>query len=291
MDAVSLAARGIRSGEMHVDGLRTRVLETGPADASEAIVFLHGGPGSASDWEDLLPQTGAFARSVAFDLPGFGWADKPRDWAYSHDSFADFIGATLSLLRIGRAHLVMSDLGGAGLFWAATHPQAFASAVMINTGVLADYRWHWVARLHRTPILGELVALTARSGLRAVMSVYGDAPLKPPAIVIDRWRAGYDWGTRRAMLRFYRASPVSVFEHLPSALRRLDRPALVLWGARDPFVSVEHAQHQRKSFPDADVVVLHDSGHYPHLDDPPSVASALIPFLRQQLSRPPVTTG
>jgi pimeloyl-ACP methyl ester carboxylesterase len=70
---------------------------------------------------------------------------------------------------------------------------------------------------------------------------------------------------------------------LAPLLAPLDRPALVLWGAHDPFVSVEQAANQRESFPRAEVVVLDDSGHWPFLDDPDRAAAAIVPFLRGQL--------
>ena len=36
-----------RERHITVSGLRTPVLEAGPADASEAVVFVHGNPGSS----------------------------------------------------------------------------------------------------------------------------------------------------------------------------------------------------------------------------------------------------
>ena len=69
--------KDLRRGHLTVDGLRTPVIEAGPDVASEAVVFLHGNPGSSSDWADLVARTGEFGRAVAFDMPGFGRADKP----------------------------------------------------------------------------------------------------------------------------------------------------------------------------------------------------------------------
>lgn len=269
---------------LRVEGVHTRVLQAGPSEAEEAVVFLHGSPGSANHWDHLLPRVGEFARAVAFDFPGFGEADKPAAFDYSPAGWAAFAGSTVSELGIRRAHLVMSDIGGNGLYWAAAHPDALGSAVMINTGALIDYRWHWVARLHRAPLVGALVAAGSRRGLRRVMGFYNRAPHRLPEEVIERWWREYDWGARRAMLRFYRATPGSADEWVVSALRRMDRPALVLWGAHDRFVPVEQAERQRESFPSSEVVVLKDSGHYPHLDDPGRVAQEVVPFLRRQLA-------
>ncbi len=107
---------------------------------------------------------------MAFDLPGFGVAEKARDLDYSAGTFATFIDLALRELGIRRAHLVMHDLGGVGVVWGVTHPEAFASAVLIDTGILLDFRWHPVARLYRSRPIGDLMtALTTRAAFRAVM--------------------------------------------------------------------------------------------------------------------------
>jgi len=262
-------------------GFRSRVLEAGSErDGEEAVVFIHGAPGSAGDWRPLLSGAGGFARALAFDLPGFGAASKPARWDYSPDAFATFVAATFAELGVARAHLVMGDIGGsAGLHWAAAHPQAFASAVLIDTGVLIGYRWHLIARLHRAPLVGAAVAAGGNIGLRGVMRLYG-ADL--PEQAITRWRRDFDWGSRRAMLRFYRATSASD-SRLAPALARLDRPALVLWGKRDRFVPAEQAERQRESFPSAEIEILEGVGHYGHLEAPEPIAERVLPFLRRQL--------
>jgi len=41
---------GLRAGEVRVARVRSPTLETGRADANEAVVFVHGNPGSSRDW-------------------------------------------------------------------------------------------------------------------------------------------------------------------------------------------------------------------------------------------------
>jgi pimeloyl-ACP methyl ester carboxylesterase len=51
-------------------GTRTRLVQAGPAEGSEAVVFLHGNPGSADDWIGMADAAArAGKRAVAFDLP------------------------------------------------------------------------------------------------------------------------------------------------------------------------------------------------------------------------------
>jgi pimeloyl-ACP methyl ester carboxylesterase len=279
----------VRIRDLNVLGLRLPSIEVGPANAEEAVVFLHGHPGSSRDWEGLLPQVGSFGRAVAFDLPGLGKADKPDNWDYTIGTYGSFVAAALSVLEIRRAHLVVHDLGGgAGLLWAAAHPDAFASAVIIATGVLIDYKWHWLASLQRKPVLGPImVRLTNEKRFRASMRSFHRDSRKLPDSFVDRLWEDYDLASRHAMMTMYRAAPPDGFERLAPLFRELDRPALVLWGEKDPFVPVEQAYLQRESFPSAEVVVLEGSGHWPWIDNPEGAAAHIVPFLERQLAQAP----
>ena len=92
-----------------------------------------------------MDATGELGRAVAVDMPGFGKADKPRDFDYQVSSYADFLQGALTELGIERVHLVVHDFGGPfGLFWGLQHPDMWASVVLINIGVMPGYngtRW------------------------------------------------------------------------------------------------------------------------------------------------------
>ena len=77
----------------------------------------------------------------------------------------------------------------------------------------------------------------------------------------------------------------TTFCTLHAALAPLDRPSVVVWGAHDRFLRVDQAREQLRSFPNAEVTVLSDSGHYAHLDDPARVADIVVPFLRAQVGK------
>ena len=190
---------------IEVNGVRSLVRES-RGQQSEAVVFVHGNPGSSRDWSYLAEQVSRFARVVTLDMPGFGQADKPADFEYTVAGYAGYLGRILDALGVQRAHLVLHDFGGPwGLAWAAEHPDAFGSAVLINTGALPGYRWHYMARIWRIPLLGELAQLLAtRSGFRLVLK-HGN-PRGLPRDFVDGMYDDYDRGTRRAVLRLYRAT-------------------------------------------------------------------------------------
>lgn len=266
-----------------VDGVGSPVLVSGDASASEAVVFVHGNPGPKEDWQGLLTQTGEFARAIAPDMPGYGAADSPADFDYSRRGYARHLAGVLDQLRIERAHLVMHDFGGPwGLVWAVAHPEAFASATLINTGVLLDYRWHRLARIWRTPVLGDLfMATTTRAGVRMVVG--HDNPRLTPSAIDRIYDASRHRHTKRAVLKLYRATPAAAMGALRMPLRELDRPALVVWGTTDAYIPWKQADLQRESFPSARIELLEGLGHWPFLEDPARVSEVVIPFLRQQV--------
>ncbi|HVR04845.1 MAG TPA: alpha/beta hydrolase [Solirubrobacteraceae bacterium] len=274
-----------RARQINVAGIGSPVIEAGPQDAREAVVFVHGNPGSSSDWTALVDAAGALGRAVALDMPGFGRADKPHDFDYQVSGYAEFLGGALAELGIERVHLVVHDFGGPfGLFWGLQHPQAWASVVLINVGIMPGYTWHTMARRWRTPVLGELIqAWIPRSGWRRAMQKANPRGL--PAEFVDKMYDEYDRGTRRAVLKLYRATPNpgETARQLGAAMKELHKPALVVWGAKDPFIGVEFAERQRDFFAVRDVVILPESGHWPFQDDPQPVAEAVLPFLREQL--------
>ena len=180
-----------------IDGVRSPLLEFGSPGLDEAVVFVHGNPGSSLDWERLARGVGEFGRAVAMDMPGFGAADKPPNFDYNVPGYARFLGRLLAERRVQRAHLVMHNFGGPwGLTWAAANPEAVASVTCINTGVLSGYRWHYLARIWQTPLLGELfMASTTKAGMRLLLR-YGN-PRGLPAEYFDHVYKTFDRGTRR----------------------------------------------------------------------------------------------
>jgi len=252
--------------------------------SEEAVVFIHGNPGSSEDWVDLVKQVGKFARAVAFDNPGFGQSDKPKKFNYTVPGYADFFGKGLQQLGIKKAHLVLHDYGGPfGLTWAASNPGAFASVVLINAPPVSDYRWYFLAKVWRTPLAGEaLHAYVPRWFFRLV--VEWRYPGRLPDEFIERMWYDYDRGTRDAVLKLYRATDAQAMVPAPpSFFHQLNRPALVLWGQPDVYMPKEFAERHRESFPRARVIYLPKGGHWSFIQNPEKVGLAISPFLQCQM--------
>ena len=232
------------------------------------ILWMHGVPTSGEDWAPFLRRAGG----VAPDLPGFGRSSKRGDGDFTLDGYARFTGALVDALGLERVSLVVHDWGGAALAWAAAHPERVEKLVVLNAvPLLPGYRWHRMARLWRTRVIGELaVGATTGFALRRAL----------PAGVGEVAARGFDQGTQRAILRLYRSAPP---ERLAAAGRDLGRlagvPSLVVWGARDPYIQTSFAHRYADALGGAEVDVREGAGHWPWIDDP-GVVGTVADFLR-----------
>jgi pimeloyl-ACP methyl ester carboxylesterase len=276
---------GVERSRLPVAGTETRLLQAGPTDAREAVVFVHGNPGSADDWEALIgAAAGAGLRALAVDLPDFGETIAPPGFDHSVPGYAAFLEKALGTLGVERVHLVIHDFGGPiGLAWAAAHLDALASVTLIDIGILPGYRWHRMARAWRTPVLGELIQATATRGAFRWL-INREEPRWLPREFLDRMYDHYDRRTRRAVLALYRATddPGAAATELTPLLAPRDLPALVIWGEHDAYLPASYAARQRDAFPSAEVHVLPASGHWPFVDAPETVERLLVDFLSRQ---------
>lgn len=273
----------VRRSRVTVDGVSTPVMQAGPKGAREAVVFVHGNPGSSRDFDSLLAKTGRFARAVSVDMPGFGHASDRPGGPYTVDGAAGFLQDLTLKLGIRRVHLVLHDFGGPwGLQWGVHHPIRLASVVLIDTGVLIGYYGHPAALEWHTPLVGEVnMATTTRDTFRAFLDANNPKPLPDP--FVDLMYDNYDRATRCAGLHYYRSvsNPDQMGREQAAALRTRIRPALVVWGAQDPYVPASLAETQKQAFPAAEIHVLQGDGHWPFVDEPRRVAGLVIPFLKR----------
>ena len=275
----------IETRRMTVEGIRTSVLVGGVGEPGEAVVFVHGNPDAGSDWMPLMTRVAPFARVIAPDLPGFGAADARPDRDYTIYSYARFLDGVVRAFDVQRVHLVAHDYGGPfAAAWAADHPDRVASVTFVNTGVLVDYRWHRMARLWRTPVVGELVMRAIRPGSARAMLARENPGL--PAHWVDTI-VGHlmPEKTRRAVLRLYRSTRPEDMDQLAARLRQHDHDALVVFGDADAYIPAELAHRQVRVFPRVDIRILRGLGHWSWLEDTDAVADQIVPFLKERMGK------
>lgn len=268
MPVPSSSAAAITTETRTIAGIRTHLRRRG----GEGIptVFVHGNPTHSADWVPFMQALEG--PSLAFDLPNFGRSERvgPERFAGDMDSLAAFVAEALAELEAGTHNLVVHDWGAVGLIAAQRRPEAVRRLVVINAVPLSGgYRWHWIARLWRRRGLGELLNRTttmsslglllrqARPGFRAMPDSFVD-------MIWDRW----DPQTTAAILRLYRSADPTALAAAGAGLGRLGCPALVVWGAADPYIGVVHGREYAALLPAAELLEVEQAGHWPWIDRP-----------------------
>ena len=97
-----------------------------------AILFIHGsGPGVSAfaNWRLTIPALSGRYRVIAPDMVGFGFSDRPKDVAYSRETWVAQAIGLMDALKIDKAHVVGNSFGGAiALAMAIKHPDGSAGS-------------------------------------------------------------------------------------------------------------------------------------------------------------------
>jgi pimeloyl-ACP methyl ester carboxylesterase len=232
-------------------------------------LYLHGVPTSSQEWLPFLRRSGGLAP----DLPGFGRSAKPGYLRFTIDEYADFIERFLDHLGVERVRMLVHDWGAVGLAFAQRRPERIERLTIANAvPLLPGYRWHRIARIWRTPVLGELaMGATTRPVLRLLTREANATPGPLPPEWIDSVLAHFDQGTQRAILRLYRSSPSETLAAAGRELSRLHVPVQVVWGLRDPYIPARFARAYAETFAGSELVELPDAGHWWWLDRPDAI--------------------
>lgn len=266
-------------------GLRLAHVDEG---SGPPVVLLHGEPTWSFLYRKVMgPLLEAGYRCVAPDLPGFGRSDKPvHDGWYSYDNHTAAVASLLEELDLREATLVMQDWGGPiGLRVATTElPERVARLVAMDTGVFDGRQrmsdgWHRFREfVERTPDVP--IGLLIRGGCKLplpddVLRAY-EAPFPEP-----RAKAGAR--SFPTLIPFSPDAPgAAEGAAVMEALRRDQRPALVLWADSDPALPLEPLGRLVQGlFPTAeDLTVVTDAGHYLQEDQGERVGELIAEWLQ-----------
>ena len=284
-DAARPSATGSAIQYRTVHGYKRAFVHTG---SGPALLLIHGIGDSSDTWSELIPSLARTHTVVAPDLLGHGRSDKPRA-DYSVAGYANGMRDLLSILGIDRATIVGHSLGGGvAMQFAYQYPERCERLVLIATGgVCAEV--HPLLRLAAWPNADFFLPLLQvshvnRIGTRIFRLLQAlDSDLGRDADDLLRvFDALPDTTSRRAFVRTLRR----VIDWRGQAITMLDRcylavgmPSLLVWGARDAVLPLEHGLIANRAMPDSRLVVFEQSGHFPHRSEPARFLETLHEFL------------
>ena len=223
-------------------------------------MLLHGYPESSRMWEPLMEELGSAGhRCIAPDLYGLGDSgdDAPNTFEGVLEAFTAFMDEAVE----GEIALVVHDWGGfIGLAWACDHPERVSALVVSAAGFFSDGRWHGMAEAVRGPDGEALVGGIDRAGFEGLLGSFGDAF---DADDVAAYWAPFEAGRgQRATLAFYRSMDFEKLEPWQGKLAEIGAPALLVWGADDPFAPMAAARRLEREIPGSKLVAFDGIGHF-----------------------------
>lgn len=261
------------------DGLRLRIVESGPADGPP-VVLLHGWGASVYSYRDAVPSLARDGRrAIAADLPGHGLSDKPADrtW-YSRAGMAAAVGALLDTLDVSDVTVVGVSMGGgiATSLAVARHPRV-ARVALVNPVGFAPVRFTSIARLLTPLAVGEHASLlVARPLVRWFLRLaYRDRSRVSPRDVDEYWSTARQPGAAAALVACLHEFSWEPFP--PSVLAGVTVPVLLLLGTHDHLMAGSEAG--ARTIPGLRVVRV-AGGHAVNEECPDEVNAILLAFMR-----------
>jgi pimeloyl-ACP methyl ester carboxylesterase len=251
------------------------------------LVLIHGITGTFRHWERVIPTLAERYTVIAPDLLGHGQSAKPRG-DYSLGAFASGIRDLLLALGHDGATVVGHSLGGGiAMQFAYQYPERCERLVLVSSGGLGR-EVHLLLRAATLPgselVLPLLNSDRLRDVGRFVTGALGRIGIKlgPDITEVARGASSMpDGEARGAFLSTLRA----VIDERGQRVDARDRlylaeamPTLIVWGARDPVIPVEHGAEAHEAMPGSRFEVV-DAGHFPQLEEPYLFTELLSDFV------------
>ncbi len=268
-------------------GVRTRAIEAG---SGPALILLHGTGGHAEAYARNLAEHARHFHVYAVDMVGHGYSAMP-EIAYNYDDYVKWLGAFMDAIGARSAYISGESLGAmiAQLF-AVRHPER-AEKIVLNTGIMwpsdAAGRKEVNDLLERSrAATGGLTRELVRKRLEWLM--YEPAKSVTEELIDIRFQI-YSQPGRAPVIRKIAEASISGLLALeagrglcdPELLRKCRCPALLVWTRHNPGQSIPVAEAGMKHIPNARMVIMESSAHWPQWEEPELFNKLHLEFLRR----------
>jgi pimeloyl-ACP methyl ester carboxylesterase len=264
----------LRAHDLLLRGMRIRYFEAGEGPP---LFLVHGFIVHSGVWSQVIPALAKHFRVIALDLPGSGGSERPREYRYDREAFAETVCDLMAGLDIPRAHIAGHSLGGAvALTLAADHPERVDRLAVINSQCY-PFELPVKGRIPLVPIIGEFIF--KQLYVRPMFHAYFRDNVFAPGFQYDRaaidsfYRAFNTPDGRDAAYRVLRSTVDMV--SLGPRIAKVRAPALVLWGELDPLFPLDLGMRLARDLPRARLETLPGVGHSP-IEERPEAAAALL---------------
>jgi pimeloyl-ACP methyl ester carboxylesterase len=276
---VDLVAAPKPGRSIEVDGVRLHYVEAGEGPP---LLLLHGLNGSTFGFRLLTPYLTPHYRTIAIDLMGFGYSDRPQRRDYSLGAQARLVAGFLDALGIERASVLGHSLGGVvAMHLALEFPERVDRLILASSASDSETRRGLRSSRLVRPLLPVVAAFTVQNQRFRRMSLR--SACYDPAFVTPELLDGYMAPTRvKGHLRALGSLMVDRRKDAPIDLSAIRQPTLILWGSSDRWLPPSHGRRLLTLVPNSQMAIIENAGHLVMEEQPEDAARAVIGFLQQQ---------
>ena len=253
----------------------------------QTVILLHGGSYYGWYWKDTIEAlAGAGFRVVVKDRLGWGRSSKPI-LPYTMNLHAANTRALMEHLNVSKAAVVGHSMGGMMASRVAfLYPDAVTHLVMANAIGMADSRkgrpWREPSSSEGPADLQQIYKSNLELEQRRVVK------WKPEFLEHVRIRYGQTLSGEWPRLSLVRsmASQAMFTDTIVHDWPQMETKTMIIGGAEDGPDFPEVAKKAAEAFPNAELVLIPNVGHNPHLEAPEIFNPELIRFLRSDPSHP-----
>lgn len=245
------------------------------------LVLIHGTAASLHTWDGWVDALQDDFRIVRLDIPAFGLTGPDPTGDYSIDRYVEFLEAFASALNLESFALAGNSLGGE-IAWryALAHPQRVNRLVLVDAVGYArseGQKENLAFKLARTSGFKTVMSKITPRFLykQGLLEVYGDDSKVTEELVDRYFRLSLREGNRRAFAERVIAAQVPI----KGDVRNITQPTLILWGADDLWIPLEHGRNFARDIDGSQLVVYPGVGHVPMEEIPEQSAADTRTFL------------
>jgi haloalkane dehalogenase len=266
-----------------LDGARIHYLSEG---TGETILLLHGNPAWSFLYRKIIAGLKDDFHCVAPDFPGYGLSSAPPGYGYTPREHSAFLERFVDALELRDLTLMVQDWGGPiGMGLAGRRPELIRGLIIGNT-----FAWpHRELRIRVfSAVMGGAIGRTLTRRFNLVPRFFFWRGFAQPLErkVLDAYLAPWRDPARRLPATIGPHQLIAASDYLAEVeanLRKLaDRPALIVWGAKDFAFDDSHRARFEAAFPNHRTIVYPDASHFLQEDVGDHIAEAFKAFRAAQ---------
>jgi pimeloyl-ACP methyl ester carboxylesterase len=278
-----------RAGGEYFDDGELNVFYRRSGTGREPVLCLHGFPTASFDYHKIWETLSERFDLLAFDMVGYGFSSKPREWRYTTFDQVDVLQELIGHLGISRVHILAHDYGNTITQELLAREKEgrlnfeIATICFMNGALFPEtHRPIFAQKLLISPVGAIFGRLIPDGVFKKNLSKIFGAETKPTGPELDDHLALFKHNNGKLIahrLIRYMTERAKYRERWVAPLQEMAQPFRFINGLADPVSGKHLVERFREVVPEQkDIVELYGIGHFPHLECPDAVFTAYLEF-------------